>query len=339
VQVGTCLPNLQTYATISQAVAAVAPSSTIMVCPGNYPEQVTITQPLTLKGVQSGNTANPTIVAPPGGLTQSVIAPTNGITMFFQILVQGTGAGLVDISDLAVNGSNNNVSSGWLEGIYYQNSSGTLKNVATYNQTAIRYGFGIFLESTTSAQKTISISDSSIHDYDAEGIRSNANTNPPTLTVNIESNGVLAALGTNGIDVDGVGIIRNNSIATPPGGSGNAGIGIAALSGLTIAQNTIANMGIGIWTIGNSDNLLSNKVSWATAGIIVSATNNDVEHNLLFNINNGGSAISFNCTGSGNTVVHNVVNDAYYGIIDLHGSNTIAPNTFTNVQKLSSGSC
>ena len=98
-------------------------------------------------------------------------------------------------------------------------------------------------------------------------------------------------------------------------------------------------MGIGIWTIGNSDNLLSNKVSWATAGIIVSATNNDVEHNLLFNINNGGSAISFNCTGSGNTVVHNVVNDAYYGIIDLHGSNTIAPNTFTNVQKLSSGSC
>ena len=214
VQVGTCLPNLQTYATISQAVAAVAPSSTIMVCPGNYPEQVTITQPLTLKGVQSGNTANPTIVAPPGGLTQSVIAPTNGITMFFQILVQGTGAGLVDISDLAVNGSNNNVSSGWLEGIYYQNSSGTLKNVATYNQTANRYGFGIFLESTTSAQKTISISDSSIHDYDAEGIRSNANTNPPTLTVNIESNGVLAALGTNGIDVDGVGIIRNNSIAT-----------------------------------------------------------------------------------------------------------------------------
>ena len=75
VQVGTCLPRLQTYATISQAVIAVAPSSTIFVCPGNYPEQVAITQPLTLRGVQSGNTANPTIIAPSGGLTKSVATP------------------------------------------------------------------------------------------------------------------------------------------------------------------------------------------------------------------------------------------------------------------------
>ncbi len=45
VQVGTCLPNLQTYPTISQAVTSVAPGSTIMLCPGNYPEQVAIMQP------------------------------------------------------------------------------------------------------------------------------------------------------------------------------------------------------------------------------------------------------------------------------------------------------
>jgi hypothetical protein len=344
VQVGTCLPSLQTYATISLAVAAVQPSSTIMVCPGNYPEQVTITQPLTLKGVQLGNRANPTVVAPPGGLTQSVIAPTNGISMFFQILVQGTGAGLVDISDIGVNGSNNNVSSGWMQGIYFQNSSGTLKNVATYNQTGNGYGFGIFLESTTTTQKTISISDSSVHDFDAEGIRSNANTNPPTLTVNIESNAVLvtpaANLQVDAINIDGVGVIRNNSIATKPGGPGSAGIGIAALSGLTIAQNTIAGMGIGIWTLGNSDNLFSNKVSYAEQAILISGTANDVEHNLLLGANpNSGAGIGFNCTGTGNTVIHNVVNDAFWGLFDTQSGNTTSPNTFTNVANISSGSC
>src|SRR6266852_8538939 len=145
VQVGTCLPKLQTYATISQAVTSVAPSPTILVCPGNYPEQVTITQPLTLRGVQNGNTANSTIVVPPGGLTQSVTLLSNGVTAFFQILVKGIEAGLVNISDLAIDGSNNGVicCNTTMLGVYYQNSSGVVKNIATFNQIANRSGFGI----------------------------------------------------------------------------------------------------------------------------------------------------------------------------------------------------
>jgi hypothetical protein len=81
-------------------------------------------------------------------LTKSVIAPTNGVTMFFQILVQGTESGLVNISNIAVNGSSsaNHVLNGWIEGIYYQNSSGTVSNVATYGQNGNGNGFGIFLE-------------------------------------------------------------------------------------------------------------------------------------------------------------------------------------------------
>ena len=61
VLVGTCRHGLQTYPTISQAVSSVPAGSTVLVCPGNYPEQVTITQHLILRGVQSANTANPTI--------------------------------------------------------------------------------------------------------------------------------------------------------------------------------------------------------------------------------------------------------------------------------------
>ncbi len=53
VAVGTCRPRLTSYSTISAAVAAVTPGSTILVCPGTYPESPTITTPLTLQGLTS----------------------------------------------------------------------------------------------------------------------------------------------------------------------------------------------------------------------------------------------------------------------------------------------
>jgi len=48
--VGTCKPTLPSFASISVAVSSVPPSSTVLVCPGTYKEQVTISQPLTLQG-------------------------------------------------------------------------------------------------------------------------------------------------------------------------------------------------------------------------------------------------------------------------------------------------
>jgi hypothetical protein len=229
VAVGTCLPHLKTYPTISQAVSSVTAGSTIEVCPGRYPEQVIITQPLTLRGVQAGNADNPTIAVPPGGLTKSVIAPTNGITMFFQILVQGTESGMVNINNLAINGSStaNPALSGWIEGIYYQNSSGVVNGVATHDQKGNGNGFGIFVEGTTSTAKTVTVKNSSVHDFDAEGIRTNGSVVPPTLTVNITFNTVISSSSftgravSGGIDVQGAASsIMNNRVITHPASAG-----------------------------------------------------------------------------------------------------------------------
>ncbi len=52
--VGTCQPKLQQFPTITAAVNAVPPYSTILVCPGTYPEQINLYQPVTLQGVASG---------------------------------------------------------------------------------------------------------------------------------------------------------------------------------------------------------------------------------------------------------------------------------------------
>ncbi len=343
VQVGACLPSLQTYATISNAVTSVPPGSTIMVCPGNYPEQVTITQPLTLKGVQSEGTANPVVVVPPGGLTQSVTLLSNGVTAFFQIVVQGTETGQVNISNLAIDGTNNGVGvDEAMLGVLFQNSSGTVRQIATYNQIANGSGFGIFLESTTSPSKTITISDSSVHDFDSGGIRCNCNSG---MTVDIDSN---AVVGSNvpsanppgeAIDMNAPGKITNNSvISNPAPPASSAGVGIAFGSNMVVSGNTVVGWGAGIWTIGDSSTIKSNRVLKAGGGITLSGSNNDVEHNFLSNFP-GGAGISFNCTGTGNTVIHNVVNDAYWGIVDPRGTNTTSPNTFTNVANVTSGSC
>ena len=69
VAVGNCQPHLVSYLTISAAVAAATSGTTVLVCPGTYPEQVTVTQPLTLRGLNLrilGN--NPVIAVPSGGL-------------------------------------------------------------------------------------------------------------------------------------------------------------------------------------------------------------------------------------------------------------------------------
>src|ERR1700685_1901384 len=55
IYVGSCGPaKTKSYTTIQQAVNASPAGSTILVCPGNYPEQVTIQKDLSLVGVESG---------------------------------------------------------------------------------------------------------------------------------------------------------------------------------------------------------------------------------------------------------------------------------------------
>jgi hypothetical protein len=343
-QVGTCLSNLPTYPTISQAISAVASGSTIFVCPGTYPEQVTITQPLTIKGVPSGNSANPVITVPPGGLTKSVIAPTNGVTMYYQVLVQGTEGGVVNISNIAVDGNSGLKANlvGWCPGIYYQNSSGTISRVATYRQTGNGYGFGIFLEGTTDPTKSVTVADNSVHDFDSEGIRTNGSP-VPSLTVNIKSNSVISSNTFSGnpvyggIDLQGsAGSIVGNRVFTHPAPPGvSAGTGIALASNTVVSGNTVVNWGI--WELGDFNTIKSNMVSLPGGAIIVNGNHNMVQFNRILNTG-GGTGVSFNCAGTANTVIHNIINDSDWGIIN-HPGNTISPNSFSNVVGMVSPPC
>src|ERR1700679_4156239 len=128
--VGTCKPGKADYTTIQEAVTGVPAGSIINVCPGNYPEQVTIQQSLTLQGVTSGNNANVVITAPPGGVTVNAAAR---FPVAAQLSVLNA-SGPVNISDITVDGTGfTGVTSGDPVGIFYDSSSGTLNQVVSQN--------------------------------------------------------------------------------------------------------------------------------------------------------------------------------------------------------------
>src|SRR3974390_581158 len=65
VQAGKCR-NVPSYKTIQLAVNAAQAQATVYVCPGVYPEQVTIDKNLNLTGVANG-TADAAVITPPSG--------------------------------------------------------------------------------------------------------------------------------------------------------------------------------------------------------------------------------------------------------------------------------
>jgi hypothetical protein len=170
VQVGTCKTNLQNYLTIQSAVSAVPAGATIEVCPGNYNEQVTITEPLTLEGIASGTNASVVLGLPPV-LEQS--GTVMGFPVYAQISVQN--AGPVNISGLTVDGSNASCPNGALAGVLFVSS--TAPSSGKFTGGVIRFtgqgcnqGAALFAANETGSASTLTVEGNSIHDINGPGI-------------------------------------------------------------------------------------------------------------------------------------------------------------------------
>ena len=104
VTVGSCAgPSF--FTSIQAAVSAASPGSTVRICPGTYAEQVVVTKPLTLRGLQSGGSSGAVIVPPPPPPVPpySLAAVSRLLTtdcVVYQILAQG--AQNVNLQNLTV---------------------------------------------------------------------------------------------------------------------------------------------------------------------------------------------------------------------------------------------
>lgn len=214
VAVGTCKPRLTSFSTIQAAVSTVRPGSTVLVCPGVYPEQVTISQPLNLQGIADSNLDQVVITVPSGGLAVNVTSISSE-AVAAQVLVQNAAS--VNITNIIVDGTGGDqacaTTGTWLAGIFYaSNSSGTILRVRTSGQMDGGCGVGIWAENGGSTSQSVIIASSSVHDIDGAGISVTSGT-PSTLNVTVRGNYVSSPAGI-GIFAIGVnGEITNNNVS------------------------------------------------------------------------------------------------------------------------------
>jgi parallel beta-helix repeat protein len=323
--VGTCKPSLPSYATISAAVSGVPPGSTVLVCPGTYPEQVTIAQPLTLQGITSGNAGQAVITVPGSGLT--VVTSGVGYSIAPQVHVT---AGPVNISDITVDGTGNNVTyPTWLVGILYDSgSSGTVNEITARNLSASGAGVGVWAENATATNESVTIENSSFHDID----------NSAVLTiVTFGNNTLLATVKGNSMETAGT-QVQWNAAGSLTGNVVNGGIEGIALGGsssaTTVSGNTVANSAYGIVAFVAGVSVTSNKISNASTGIYFCCSSGGTFQSNT--ITKAGIGIQFNCSTA--TVLHNTINDATTGIDRVPVSFSGA-NNFDNVVTLRTSGC
>jgi hypothetical protein len=321
--VGTCRPRLKSFATIQTAVSGVPAGSTVLVCPGTYPEQVAITQPLNLQGIADSNLDEAIITIPSGGLTNIVPSSISNVNVAAQVLVQTTG--VVNITNITTDGTGgDSACASELAGIFYASgSSGTLARVRTRNEIDSGCGVGIWAENGGNAGTRIQVQGSSVHDNDSAGIVLGAGPSS-SMNVDLRENFVSSNGTTAGIDILASGVtgdITDNNLL-----GGLAGI-FDLSNGLAINANGISSAQFGVILLGTGT-LQSNDILNTAEGVSLNVPGSTLQGNRI--TESSAAAVEFNCSSA--NVSHNTINDAAVGLSDVpagfNGNNTFA-NTGT----------
>lgn len=315
--VGTCRPRLRSFSTIQAAVSGVPAGSTVLVCPGTYPEQVTISQPLNLEGLSDSNLDEAIVTIPNGGLT-TIVPSIFSENVTPQVLVQTTG--VVNITNITTDGTGGDSACvNWLAGIFYASgSSGTVARVRTRNEIDTGCGVGIWVENGGTTGTRIQVQGSSLHDSDSAGMVLGAGASS-SLNIDLRDNFVSTS-GTSSIDILASGVtgdITDNDLTS-------AVAGIFDLSnGLTINANGISATQFGAVLFGTAT-LQSNDIMNTMDGVSLNVPGSSLQGNRI--TESSTAAVEFNCNAA--NVSHNVINDAVIGLNDVpagfNGNNTFA---------------
>lgn len=344
--VGTCKPGKADFTTIQAAVVGVPPGSIVHVCPGTYPEQVTITRPLTLQGITSGNGASVIIAPPAGGILTATFPLLDGSTA--QILVSNPG-GPVDLSGFVVDGTgipDGGAGSGLTESIAYNSASGVINRVAIKNMPPSNLASaGVSIGDDAGVSPSVTVENSSIDGSDTDsnhpyGIFAGSyggTPSPGTINVTVSNNvftsnaqgieidaGVEATISGNLISAVGSGIELGNG-SQPLKITGNTlmvnrGIQIdGTTASLTITGNTFVSSETGIWLSDVPTATVSGNQLIGTYGAFTAVTGIDFRCSSITLTASGNTFISLS------TALGSVVQDAAF---------PKAPGTYANVQNI-----
>jgi hypothetical protein len=365
--VGGCESGYTNFSTIQGAVNA-APNSgttTILVCPGTYPEQVQIIgKHITLKGVANGNSNAPIITPPAGGLVANATSTFGGPSIEAMLLVQNATA---TVEYLSLDGTGNNTTCGQDPiGIFYQNANGTITrsnvlHVQVVGGFGCQGGLGIYVESGTTsgapnpspgANATVTITYNNVQDYDKNGITANGTPNAFTSNVNvtIEHNTVIGAGAVsddaqNGIQLYGAnGTVSSNTIDGDwytVGTYAAAGVLILQSYAPVVNSNTISNTNVGIYLASinagdtNSATVKSNTITATHIydGIVLCANLSTAMMNTINVADESGVNVAAGCGDAtpSDTVSGNTINGACAGVLVDPPASATPSGTYFNV--------
>jgi hypothetical protein len=198
--VGSCGTG-KFFTTIQSALNATPAPTTVEVCPGNYPEQLVITKPVTIEALESGGARGLVVVQPPAGGLITNAADDFGSGVAAQVLVLATRD--VTLQNLVIDGTANHISSAadLVAGVYYEDSSGIVEHVTTrYQQNSVN-GVGILLEGG-GADPAVTVEGCSIHDFDYVGILTETKGSRSELTATIKENVVVLPPPPTGLTIN-----------------------------------------------------------------------------------------------------------------------------------------
>ncbi len=339
------------YTTITAAVNSAAAGDVIEICPAVYAEQLTIDKPLTLRGV--GVDSIKRVLVQPSSLTPVISSDgaVGGLPFEAAITVMNTRH--VNIHDLAIDASNNNVTgcSTLVAGVHYYNSSGEMDNDAVFGAqvtgctgaSALLFGngFGVQVDADRNGDFDVCVRNNSIHEFTRDGVQ----VIGTGVTAKVEDNLIAGRGPSSGVFQFGVfvlngavGLVNRNVIHEGPCGSLSPSDCVAVRSegvtfravgdGSVVEQNVITSAQSGIFINGGnrmriSDNYISDidlfdgiDLQGTASGFL---TNSRISGNIIFDLgpvqNESCGVFEASGTGvSGNSISHTTVNDGYCGV-------------------------
>src|ERR1700681_1338502 len=171
---GDCSMRPAPCATISYALTQAASGATIYVASGTYAEQLTITQPVTIKGKSTANTIiRPTALPLSDADTDSAapqkyivdVAPTTTDVHLKNLTIDGSGA-----SSTSTSCAQNYV------GVYFHDSSGHLGSVRItgiqlpVSHSTCKDGYAVYVATDSASKAAVNIMNVQISSYQQNGI-------------------------------------------------------------------------------------------------------------------------------------------------------------------------
>jgi hypothetical protein len=344
--VGTCKAGTQ-FTTIQSALNKSPAANVIEVCPGTYPEQLTIINAVTLEGVVSGISSAIRITPPAAGLATNGTINGSDPAAVHVFVKNATGA--VNLTNLIVDSTNNKVPADvFLVGVLYQHSPGTVNHVIAVHQQANGLGYGIYMEGGSS-NPSVTVENCSVHDFDFGGIYVTGPLGPtdivgdPGATSDIPTGQITAKVVNNFVSSvveeahnmlfgsSTLVTVTGNLSVGAPNAPGNFGITVDANTGSVISGNTIIGTQTGISLQDDGPSLKSNKMYQLTGdGIFVNVNlkTSQITGNTFQDT--GFDGIDLNCKTVGTLVNSNTFEYLQFGYI-LAPTGFAGSNTFTAV--------